>query len=226
MRRRCVPAWLVTRATRELSANVSNLSTASFERAIESFSAQIRDETDPVLHETLICDFSTTAPASRVASEVALTDTFSSYFTYVMACVCGIPQITIQGSPEDWLRIRARVEVLSTYEPEWWVSRLRPILDEFALAVRGQPTTAFWKAIYKPEKAYSTTLTAGWTTDFFLIWVMLASREESNSGDRFARAGRFRPGKAFHRRGSPAYQLRWNSKANGLIWIWWRDFWR
>jgi Domain of unknown function (DUF4419) len=152
---------------RDLIANISDLSAVSFERAIGSFSVQIRDETDPVLHETLICDFSTTTPASRVASEVALMDTFSSYFTYKVACVCGIPKITIQGSPEDWRRIRARVEVLATYELEWWVSRLRPILDEFVLAAGGKPTPDFWRAIYKPEKAYATTLTTGWITDLF-----------------------------------------------------------
>jgi hypothetical protein len=152
---------------RDLIADVSDLSAVSFEQAIGSFSAQIRDETDPVLHETLICDFSTTTPASRVASEVALMDTFSSYFTYTVNCICGIPKITIQGSPEDWRRIRSRVEVLGTYELEWWVSRLRPILDEFVLAARGKPTPDFWRAIYKPEEAYATTLTTGWITDLF-----------------------------------------------------------
>jgi hypothetical protein len=152
---------------RELSTNVLDLSVASFEQAIGSFSVQIRNETDPVLHETLICDFSTTTTAIRVASEVALMDTFSSYFTYVVGCVCGIPKITIQGSPEDWHRIRARVEVLGTYGLEWWVARLRPILDEFVLAASGRPTPDFWKAIYKPEKAYATTLTTGWITDLF-----------------------------------------------------------
>jgi Domain of unknown function (DUF4419) len=152
---------------RELITEVWDLTAASFEEAIGDFSAQIRDETDPVLHETLVCDFSTTTPASRVASEVALMDAFSSYFTYEMRCVCGIPKITIQGSPEDWERIRARIEVLGTYELDWWVSRLRPILDEFVLAARGKPTPDFWRAIYKPEKAYATTLTTGWITDLF-----------------------------------------------------------
>jgi Domain of unknown function (DUF4419) len=152
---------------RELMTEVPDLTAASFEQAIGAFSEQIRDETDPVLHETLICDFSTTTPASRVASEVALMDAFSSYFTYEMRCVCGIPKITIQGSPEDWERIRARIEVLGTYELDWWVSRLRPILDEFVLAARGKPTPDFWRAIYKPEKAYATTLTTGWITDLF-----------------------------------------------------------
>lgn len=152
---------------RTLAAESQDLSLASFEQAIANFSSQIRQATDPVLHETLVCDFSTTTPAIRTASEVALLDAFSSYFTYEMRCVCGIPRITIQGTPDDWRRIRARVEVIETYGLEWWVSRLRPILDEFILAADGHPTREFWKAIYKPVQAYGTEVATGWITDLF-----------------------------------------------------------
>jgi hypothetical protein len=151
----------------QLMATVLDLSPSSFEHAISSFSAQIREATDPVLHETLVCDFSTTTPAIRTASEVALMDSFSSYFTYFMDCICGIPKIAIEGSLEDWQRIRARVEVLETYGLGWWVSRLRPILDEFVLTASGHPTLEFWKAIYKPAHAYGGDVATGWITDLF-----------------------------------------------------------
>jgi hypothetical protein len=152
---------------RALEAECNDLSLASFEQAIASFSTQIQQATDPVLHETLICDFSTTTPAIRTASEVALMDSFSSYFKYEMVCVCGIPKITILGSVGDWERIRARVDVLDTYSLGWWVSRLRPVLDEFILAAQGRPTGEFWKAIYKPVRAYGSEVATGWITDLF-----------------------------------------------------------
>jgi uncharacterized protein DUF4419 len=151
----------------QLVTKVDNLSLASFERAIAEFSTQIREASDPVLHETLVCDFSTTTPAIRTASEVALMDCFSSYFEYIMNCVCGIPKIKIEGSLDDWQRIRARIEVIETYDLGWWVTRLRPILDEFVLAADGHPTREFWKAIYKPEKAYGSDVATGWIADLF-----------------------------------------------------------
>lgn len=153
--------------SRELSVKVTDLRLASFEDAIASFSRQIQLASDPVLYETLICDFSTTTSAIRTASEIVLMDSFSSYFTYVMRCVCGIPRIAIEGTPDDWQRIRARIEVIETYGLEWWVSRLRPILDEFVLAAQGHPTHKFWQAIYKPAQAYGTELATGWITDLF-----------------------------------------------------------
>jgi hypothetical protein len=69
-------------------------------------------------------------------------------------CVCGIPEVTIEGTSDDWRRIRARIEVLETFGLDWWVSRLRPILDEFVHAADGKPDREFWQAIYKPKKFY------------------------------------------------------------------------
>jgi Domain of unknown function (DUF4419) len=152
---------------RTLEATLDDLTPAEFEQAISSFSSRIREATDPVLHETLVCDFSTTTPAIRTASEVALMDSFSSYFDYLLSCVCGIPKITLEGTLEDWQRIRARVEVLGTYGLEWWVSRLRPILDQFVQTASGHPAPEFWKAIYKPEKVYATYIATGWIADLF-----------------------------------------------------------
>lgn len=152
---------------RELKVDALDLTLAGFEKAISGFSSLIQQEIDPVLHETLICNFSTTTPAIRTASDVALMDNFSSYFSYFLGCVCGIPKITIAGTPADWQRIRARVEVIAIYGLEWWVSRLRPILDEFVLAAEGRPTLKFWQAIYKPKDAYANTIVTGWVADLF-----------------------------------------------------------
>ncbi len=153
--------------TRELMTEIHDTSQHSIELAIADFSAQIREATDSVLHESLICDFSTTTPEIRTASEVVLMDCYSSYFTYHMMCICGIPRITVRGSLEDWLRIRARVEVLATFRLEWWAARLRPILDEFIRTVQGHPSLPFWQAIYKPRKAYGTDTVTGWIADLF-----------------------------------------------------------
>jgi len=152
---------------RSLSANLSTFDLAGFEAAISDFSDQVLSATDPVLHETLLCDFSTTTPAVRTASEVVLMDCYSSYFDYELMCVCGIPNITVTGSRQDWERMRARVEVLATYELEWWVDRLRPILDEFLHTVDGEPDRKFWQAIYKPREAYGSTCVTGWIADLF-----------------------------------------------------------
>ena len=130
-------------------------------------SRQIRDNSDPVLHETLLCDFSTTTPIIRTSCEIALMDAYERYFEYVFLCVCGIPEITLEGTIDDWERMRQRAEVLATYDLDWWVSKLRPILDQFVATANGNPDRDFWRAIYKPERAYFSELASGWITDLF-----------------------------------------------------------
>jgi hypothetical protein len=150
-----------------LTAQLPDLTLDSFENAIADLSGQIRDATDAVLHETLLCDFTTTTPRIRTASEIVLMDTYRSYFEYGIDCVCGIPRINVTGTVEDWQRIRQRLEVLETYELGWWIARLRPIVDEFVRTVKGAPDREFWQAIYKPRDTYGATTVTGWIADLF-----------------------------------------------------------
>lgn len=150
-----------------LTVRTVSLDENHWPKMISQFSEQIRQNSDPVLHETLLCNFSTTTPKIRTAFEVALMDAYQRYFEYNMMCVCGIPTITLEGTPEDWQRIRDRIEVLATFDLERWTSRLTPILDRFVTTSMGSPDRAFWQAIYKPKRFYFTDSATGWIADFF-----------------------------------------------------------
>jgi len=152
---------------KKLEVETDSLAPSRWPGLINQFSAQIRENSDPVLHETLVCEFSTTTPNIKTAYEVALMDTYQRYFDYEMMCVCGIPKVTIQGTAEDWQRIHERIEVLATYDLGWWTSRLEPILDQFVATAKGNADDRFWKAIYKPQKAYAAELASGWIADLF-----------------------------------------------------------
>ena len=152
---------------KDLCVQTDSLEPAAWPQLISQFSAQIREQSDPVLYETLLCDFSTTTPNIRTANEVALMDAYQRYFRFFMMCVCGIPSITLEGTPGDWQRIRDRIELLATFGLEWWTSRLAPILDEFVATANGAPNLSFWQAIYKPERAYATEMATGWIADLF-----------------------------------------------------------
>jgi len=150
-----------------LSTAIHDLNGASFETAVSDIASQIRNASNPVLLDALICDFSTTTPVIRTASEIVLLDCYSSYFTYSIMCVCGIPKITVTGAPGDWQCMRDRIEVLETFDLGWWVARLRPILDEFIRTAEGRPSLQFWRAIYKPKQAYGAQTVTGWIADLF-----------------------------------------------------------
>lgn len=152
---------------KKLEVKTDSLAPSLWPGLISQFSAQILENSDPVLHETLVCEFSTTTPNIKTAYEVALMDTYQRYFDYEMMCLCGIPKITVKGTAEDWQRIRERIEVLATYDLGWWASRLEPILDQFVATAKGNADHSFWQAIYKPQKAYAAELASGWIADLF-----------------------------------------------------------
>ncbi len=152
---------------KKLEVRTDSLAPSRWPSLISQFSAQIQENSDPVLHETLVCEFSTTTPNVKTAYEVALMDTYQRYFDYQMICFCGIPKVTVEGTVEDWQRIRERIDVLATYDLGWWTSRLDPILDQFVATAKGSVDHRFWKAIYKPQKAYAAELASGWIADLF-----------------------------------------------------------
>ena len=82
-------------------------------RTISGFREQLREAVGPGLPRLLSCDFSTSTDVERMAGDVVLMDTLSPYFDFVMACLCGIPRITLLGTPEDWRSIRARLDVIA-----------------------------------------------------------------------------------------------------------------
>src|SRR5262249_44382943 len=83
-----------------------------------------------------VCDFSTTGPVERTVSEVALLDVLQPYFSYNVACICGIPSVTLEGTPADWQKLCAKVDLLTPFGLDWWLAELRPICDQFVSARR------------------------------------------------------------------------------------------
>jgi hypothetical protein len=152
---------------KQLRVETLSLELTCWPQLIDQLCAQIRDNSDPFLYETLDCEFTTTTPTIRTACRIALMETYSRYYEYLIDCVCGIPKITLEGTSDDWRRIRDRVQVLGTFDLEWWTNRLTPILDEFVSTANGVPDLSFWKAIYKPKEVYAAELVSGWICDLF-----------------------------------------------------------
>jgi len=134
------------------------------------FSAQIANQIGPK-HALFTAAFSTTGPAEKAASEIALLDAMQNYFHYhLYMCICGIPKITLEGTPNDWQSIADRMEEFVPLGIEWWLSRLRPILRQFCSAARGDVDRAFWRSIYRvyePNEACSPSSSLGWINLFF-----------------------------------------------------------
>ena len=76
-------------------------------------------------------------------------DVFKQYFNYqVMYIVCGIPYITLTGTPQDWQHVLSKTQKLKAYQGiAPWIEKLEPILKEFVAASEGKPRQVFWQSI-------------------------------------------------------------------------------
>ena len=121
---------------------------------MDDFTMQLSQNTRGDLAKTIIADFSTTGVTERIASQVTLMDVFKQYYNYqVMYIVCGIPYITLTGTPQDWQRVLGKAQQLKVYPGiAPWIEKLEPILKEFVAASEGNPHQKFWQSIVRQKR--------------------------------------------------------------------------
>lgn len=139
----------------------------SWNLAAQDLAAAVAEDMGAGHQRLFQCDFSTTTPLDRLASDVVFLGAFRRYYDYLLIGICGIPHIDLLGTVEDWQKIRDRIEVLAEYEAEPWVASLRPLADEWVTTATGCPDIAFWQAIYKPQQAYEEDVATGWITQLY-----------------------------------------------------------
>ena len=137
----------------------------------KQFTEAISNKIGEELVNVLRADFSTTGINERVASEITIMDAMKPYFEYIlMICICGIPEITIEGSTGDWEKIQSKLSKLRKYNLNWWGDRLDPIINEFIEATKGIINKAFWINMFKVHEfdEYGAPETIdGWITKFY-----------------------------------------------------------
>ena len=121
---------------------------ADWAEIIAEFTSQIDKYTNNGIATTLVADFSTTGVDERIASEATLMDAVKPYFDYeLIYLACGIPSITLTGTPDDWRKVLEKTRALKPLGFGWWVADLVPVLKEFIKAAEGEPDYWFWKDI-------------------------------------------------------------------------------
>ena len=132
---------------------------------VSQFSQRLRSELGE-RYDRFECEFSTTGPVERIVCQIAVMDVLEPYYEFIMRCVCGIPEITLEGTEDDWQRLRERAQVLNDIGMSWWHDVLDPILGQFRLASGGEVDLDFWRNIHKREDAYGEANINGWMVKF------------------------------------------------------------
>ncbi|MFN8254605.1 MAG: DUF4419 domain-containing protein [Bacteroidales bacterium] len=138
------------------------------------------------LHNLFIPEFSTTGSKEKAAFEVAFMDAMENYFDYTFETFCGIPEISLEGSVDDWKWIASNAYNLDEIGMKKWSDNLQPILNEFVNASQGSIDTLFWQSIYRQSTMCGAEIT-GWIVKFFPYIIRDGNFKENNliEGNKF-----------------------------------------
>jgi hypothetical protein len=119
----------------------------------DSFSAQIAANTLEGVAEALSPPFSSTTDTEDIAQKITIMDICKNYFSYKCSTCCGFPEITLEGTEQDWQLLHVAAEhILQRCETDWasqWASALLPLLDRLAAARCGEVDEMFWNSMCK-----------------------------------------------------------------------------
>jgi hypothetical protein len=146
-----------------IKGNENNNWASVFPEFTDSIKSYLRDS----LYNLFIPSFSTTGVKEKSAYEIAFMGAVNSYFDYSVYTFCGIPEITLEGSTEDWQWIAKNSSKLSKIGMTDWSNNIKPILNEFVNASKGKIDTTFWKSMYKWLDLSGGTKITGWIIKFF-----------------------------------------------------------
>ncbi len=137
------------------------------------FSEKIRANIGAENHASMLVDFTTTGPVERAANEVVLMSGMRNYYTFELMTLCGIPEVRLEGTVDDWALLVDRTRNLgSRYGCGWWIDRLVEYVERMAACASGADDHELWQTIYKPPDESGDEAVTGWILCLFPFFQM------------------------------------------------------
>lgn len=78
--------------------------------------------------------FTTTNPKDVTVTQIGLMHAMKHYFSYGFTFSCGLPQVTLLGTRQDWRRLIEKAKYLYSFgnkDLTHWADLLIPVLNQF-----------------------------------------------------------------------------------------------
>ncbi len=151
--------------------DVASIEQIDWEKAVDSFSVKIAENTKGDIAEIIKADFSTTTQVERIASEITLMSAVKDYFVFTVSMAgCGIPYVVLEGTPDDWQRVYDKAMRLRDYDLGWWIDELEPVLSQIVASSKGIIDNSFWMNMFRihTKDVYgSPECLNGWMAKFY-----------------------------------------------------------
>ncbi|KAM6478321.1 hypothetical protein HDV62DRAFT_400799 [Trichoderma sp. SZMC 28011] len=155
----------------------------SWRDVIAAFAGEIqqRVKTDWLL-DWIMPDFTTSDDNDGLTATVLMMGLMQHYFEFSGGITCGLPEVTLLGERDDWVKLLGKLDRLREWgeEPADYADRLRPILTRFVLTwdePDSDEVKDFWKNIVRSQRLFMCGAgptgysISGWITGF-LHWTV------------------------------------------------------
>ena len=158
-------------------------------KVLEDFSEQINTKMKEFLGEELLNiltpNYSTTDYDSLIVCKISIMGAFKKYFDYTLdMCGCGVPYLILEGTADDYEKIKSKAKYLSKYKFEWYINKIIPHIDKMIEAKQGKVDVNYFKNMiqnrevteYEPSlsgmggRSYQVDHLSGWFLNFFAYW--------------------------------------------------------
>lgn len=135
-------------------------------RTIGLFKKPLEDNVTPKAMKTFLPNFSSMTEEAKVAILVTFMDGISKYYKYEVWTECGIPEIKLVGTPDDWDLLVTAAKDLQVMFPtlQDYFKTLLPILELISEGAKGKVDKDFWCSIYKYRSGSGGVFVNGWIT--------------------------------------------------------------
>ena len=152
--------------------NFYSMKSSDWEETIfPKFNEHISEYTGKDIIDTLTPNFSTTTPVSLAVGQLTIMSTMKHYFDYTCEISgCGFPYITIEGTLNDWVSIKAKLSNLTKYKFNWFTEKTLPIIEKIIETKKGKTDKSFWKQMIRIKDGrdyYDPSYVNGWFVSFF-----------------------------------------------------------
>jgi len=124
----------------------------------------------PDVIDWIVPQFSTTTYTDVVVGSVIAMSSMKKYFKMTFYSLCGIPEVTLLGTPDDWKMIHGKISLLREFGPicQKWAEMLAPVTENFYLSSIGKVDVDFWQRVcsYKYANGSGSNILSGWITTF------------------------------------------------------------
>jgi hypothetical protein len=113
--------------------------------------------------------FSQTTAVQQAVFDACLMDAVKKFYDFEFVLMCGIPQVTLLGSPDDFQSILDRLNQLKIFfsDLHWWLDPLLSHVQKFKESAQGNPDIAWWRKIcHRHFEGSGEEFLTGWLIDF------------------------------------------------------------